>query len=343
MGTRPGVAGSPTGVPARMRAAWIEELGSADSIRYGELPVPAPGPTDVLVRVTAIAVDPVDILVRSGRYRTPLTFPFVVGRDLVGAVVAVGSPTVPFELGEMVWCNSLGHGGRQGAAAEYAVVPADRLYRLPAGVDPVDAVAVLHPGATAHLALATHAGLRAGETVYVAGGAGHVGGAAVMLAARAGARVVASADEADLEHCRSAGATVALDYRDPLLVRHIAEAAPSGVDVHLDTSGHADLATAVDLLAPRGRIIAMAGFSARPELPMGRLYGRDGRLLGFAISNASTSELAAAALRVNQCLADGSLAPRGVDVLPLSATAEAHRRLEGGRARGVRLVLQPQP
>jgi NADPH:quinone reductase-like Zn-dependent oxidoreductase len=324
-----------------MQAAWIENFGAADSIRHGELPVAAPGPTDVLVRVTASPVDPVDILVRSGRYRTPVTFPFVVGRDLVGTVVTVGSPMLEFALGESVWCNSLGHGGRQGAAAEYAVVSADRLYRLPDGVDPVDAVAVVHPGATAYLALITHARLQAGETVYIAGGAGHVGSAAIVLAVRAGARVIASASAADLGYCHSLGATVAFDYRDPLLIQHIAEVAPDGVDVHLDTSGHADLETAVNLLAPRGRIIAMAGFSARPELPVGRLYSRNGQLLGFAISNASTSELAAAAHRLNQLLADGSLTPRQVEVLPLAATAEAHRRLEEGRARGVRLVLRP--
>lgn len=171
-------------LPDRMWAAWIDQLGGPERIRYGELPVPKPGPTDVLVRVEAVAVNPVDTFVRSGAFPTPMSFPFVIGRDFAGTVVAARA--AGFAAGDPVWCNSLGHDGRQGAAAQYAVVPAERLYHLPGAVEPLAAVAVAHPAATAHVALAVHAGLRAGETVYVAGGGGHVGGAAVLLAARAG-------------------------------------------------------------------------------------------------------------------------------------------------------------
>jgi len=131
--------------PPRMRAAWITELGPAEAIAVGELPVPAPGPADVLVRVELAAVDPVDLLVRSGAYPTPTPFPFVVGRDLVGTVAVSGPGAAGFAPGDRVWCNSLGHGGRQGACAEYAVVAAERLYHLPAGADPVAAVALVHP------------------------------------------------------------------------------------------------------------------------------------------------------------------------------------------------------
>lgn len=85
----------------------------------------------------------------------------------------------------------------------------------------------------------------------------------------------------------------------------------------------------------------MAGIGVRPELPVGLLYSRDGSVVGFAISNARTSELAAAAARINQLLEECALRPRRVEELPLSATAEAHRRLESGQARGSRLVLRP--
>lgn len=132
----------------------------------------------MLVRVAAVAVNPVDTFVRSGAYRTPIPFPFVVGRDLVGTVVAYGSEAAGFALGDRVWCNSLGHDGRQGAAAQYAIVASDRLYRLPQGIDPLTAVAVAHPAATAYLGLTVHAGLVPGETIYIAGGGGHVGSAA---------------------------------------------------------------------------------------------------------------------------------------------------------------------
>lgn len=328
-------------LPETMRAAWIDAVGPAGNIRVGELPVPAPGPTDVLVRVAAVAVDPVDTFVRSGAYPTPTPFPFVIGRDLVGTVATAGAGASGFTPGEPVWCNSLGHDGRQGAAAGYAVVPADRLYRLPEGVDPVAAVAVVHPAATAHLALSTHAGLCAGETVYIGGGGGNVGGAAIVLAGHTGARIVTVAGADDLEHCRALGADVALDYRDPDLARALRRAAPDGIDVHLDTSGHHDLDTALGSIAERGRIVVMAGITARPELPAGALYTRGARLIGFAISTATVTELAGAAARINQLLGRGTLRPRAVEQLPLRAAADAHRRLETGRARGVRLVLRP--
>lgn len=324
-----------------MYAAWIDRLGGPECIRYGELPAPRPVPTDVLVRVQAIAVNPVDTFVRSGAFPTPITFPFVIGRDLVGTVAIVGAGAVGFAPGDRVWCNSLGHGGRQGAAAQYAVVPAERLYRLRDGVDPLAAVSVAHPAATAHLALTTHAPLLAGETVYVAGGAGHVGGAAVLLAARAGARVIASANEADLDRCRSLGAHFALDYRDRQLGRRIRDAAPDGVDVHLDTSGRQDLAAVIDLLARRGRVIVIAAQGDQSRLPVRRLYTRDCSVIGFAISNASVAGLAGAARRIKELLAEGSLTPRGIEPLPLGDTAEAHRRLETGEARARRIVLRP--
>ena len=166
-----------------MKAAYITTLGSPDVITYGEMDRPVPGPTDVLVRVEAAAVDPVDTFVRSGAYRTPTPFPFVLGRDLVGTVAETGPGATGFAVGDRVWSHSMGHGGRQGVTAEYCVVGVDRLYHLPADVDAARAVAVLHPVATAHLALFRHARLRPGETVLVIGGAGNVGRAATVLAA----------------------------------------------------------------------------------------------------------------------------------------------------------------
>lgn len=328
-----------TDLPEQMYAAFIRECGPPDVIRFDTMPVPRPGPTDVLVRVEAVSVNHVDTFVRSGAYATARPFPFVVGRDLVGTVAVRGAGVVGFEVGDRVWCNSLGHAGRQGAAAQYAVVPSDRLYPLAPEADSVTTVAVAHPAATAYLALHTHGRLQAGETVLIAGAAGHVGRAAMTLAH--GARIIATASAADLETCRALGADVALDYRDPDLADRLRDVAPEGVDVHLDTSGHHDLDLATGLLAPRGRIVLMAGLGARPELPVGALYTRDAQIVGFAISSATTVELAAAAARINQLVADGSLTPGVVEHLPLSATAHAHRRLESGAAQGVRLILHP--
>ncbi|WP_093174512.1 NADPH:quinone reductase [Sinosporangium album] len=324
-----------------MRAAFIKTLGPPENIRYGELPTPEPGPTDVLVDVTAVAVNSVDTFVRSGFFRTPVVFPFVVGRDLVGTVAATGPGAVGFAVGDAVWSNSLGHGGRQGAAAERVVVAADRLYHLPLGADPVRAVAVAHPAATAYLALFTHGGLRAGETVLVLGGAGNVGSALITMAWEAGARVIAVAADRDADHCRALGASDVIDYREPGLVEHIRNASPRGVDLHLDTSGRNDLAAAVELCAPRGRIVVLSGARSRPVFPVGAFYMKDCSINGFVISHATVAELAEAAAAVNRLLAAGRLGPRQVEAYPLSATAALHRNMEDGELHGRRAVLRP--
>ncbi|MFI1940721.1 NADPH:quinone reductase [Streptomyces purpureus] len=325
-----------------MRAAYIEELGSPDVIQYGEVADPRPGPTDVLVDVLAATANPVDTFVRSGLFRTPTPFPFVISRDLVGRVADTGpgSQADGFAVGDLVWSNSLGHGGRQGAAAEKAVVAADRLYRLPAGVDPETAVAVVHPAATAYLGLFTHGRIRPGETIVVAGAGGNVGGAMVTLAVEAGARVLATASAADAAHVRSLGAAEAFDYKAPDLTERIRAAAPDGVDAHLDCSGTNDLAQSVELLARRGRIVILAGARSQPVLPAGQLYMKDCSIVGFAISHASASELAEASVTINRLLAAGKLRPKAVEPLPLSEAADVHRRLEKGELRGRRVVLR---
>jgi 2-desacetyl-2-hydroxyethyl bacteriochlorophyllide A dehydrogenase len=323
-----------------MRAAFLQELGPPDVIRYGEIAAPRPGPTDVLVNVQATTVNPVDTFVRSGVFRTPMDFPFVVGRDLVGTVAEAGPGATGFRPGDRVWCNSLGHEGRQGAAAEQAVVAADRLYHLPEGTDPYAAVAVFHPAATAYLALFVHGRLRMGETVLVAGAAGNVGSALVTLAARAGARVLATAAARDAEWCAESGAAEVFDYRDPDLVSGIRRAAPSGLDLYLDTAGVNDLETSVGLLARRGRVVLLSGARTRPVLPAGPLYMNDRSVVGFVISHATPGELAEAAACVNDLLGQGALRPRRTEVLPLSAAGDVHDRMEKGELRGVRAVLR---
>jgi NADPH:quinone reductase-like Zn-dependent oxidoreductase len=226
-----------------VRAAYLTELGGPEVIQVGELPQPEPGPTDVLVRVDAVAVNTVDTFIRSGAYRTPIPMPLVVGRDMVGT--ADGRP---------VWTNSLGHAGRQGPTAEYAVVPADRLYPLPPRVDLDSAVAVLHPAATAWLALVKHARVRPGERVLVEGAAGNVGRALVELGAQLGAHVVATANPADHDELRELGAVEVVDYRVP----------DKGDEYHVavDFSGRNELARTADLMALGGRIVLIAGMAS---------------------------------------------------------------------------------
>ncbi|MDT0329508.1 zinc-binding dehydrogenase [Nocardiopsis lambiniae] len=323
-----------------MYAAYIDRLGGPELIRYGPLPDPEPEPGEILVEVDFATVNHVDTFVRSGAWRTPLTFPFVVGRDLVGTVVRA-APDVSdrFAPGERVWSLSMGYDGRQGAAAERVAVPADRLYRVPEGADPAELVALAHPAATAHLALSTHGRLRAGESVVVVGAGGNVGGALVAMASHAGARVTAVASPTDADHCRASGAHAVLDRRDPDLYERIARLHPDGVDLHVDAAGRNEVEPALAGLARRGRLVLLAGMRSRPVLPVGSLYLLDRSVLGFAISQATVDELAEAAARVGRLAADGVLRPRRCDLVSLEHTGRAHRAVEGGLARGRRIVI----
>lgn len=251
-------------------------------------------------------------------------------------VAAAGPGATGFAVGDRVWSNSLGHAGRQGAASEYVVVAAGRCYHLPDGVS-ADAVAVFHPAGTAYLALFRHAVLEPGETVYVGGGAGNVGRAAIELGAAAGARVAASARPEDFDECMALGASAVVDYHDGPAA--IARAAPEGIDVYLDTSGHHDFDAALQVLAKGGRIVLMAG-TARVPLPVATLFQRDASIVGFVISNASVADRAAAAELINKRLAAGGLRPKIARTMTLAETAEAHRLVEAHEVRG-RVVLCP--
>ncbi|HEX6501456.1 MAG TPA: NADPH:quinone reductase [Micromonosporaceae bacterium] len=324
-----------------MRAAYLTGLGSPEVIRVGDLPVPVPGPTDVLVRVEAVAVNPVDALIRAGRFRTPLPMPFVVGRDLVGTVERVGgdvdqsSEATRFTPGDPVWCNSLGHAGRQGATAEFAVVPVDRLYPLPPGVDPAAAVAVLHPAATAWLALVRHARLRPGERLLVQGAGGNVGRALVELGAQMGGYVCATAAPADHDAVRRLGARDVLDYR----AADLDDQAPGSFDVAVDCSGRNDLAALAGHLALGARVVLLADRGDPIRVVARDLYTRDVSVLGFAITNASVADLAGAARWINDRLAVGGLPPRALHPVPLEQTAQAHHCIEAGVVG--RLVILP--
>ncbi|TAN23412.1 MAG: NADPH:quinone reductase [Actinomycetota bacterium] len=325
-----------------MMAAYITSLGPADNIEVGPLPVPVPGPRDALVRVEAVAVNHVDTFIRSGAYRTEIPFPFIIGRDLVGTIVMIGDNVLGFATGDKVWCNSLGYHGRQGSFAEYSVVPSERLFPLPAGVDPLNAVASLHTAATAYIGLFREAQLALGDTVVVGGAGGGVGSAVVQLAAASGARVIATAHRADFEWCQRCGADEIIDYNDSNYLACISEIAPSGVDVFWDNSGNHDFARTLPLLAHRGKIIVTAGLGQRPSLPVGDLYTRDASLRGFAISNASIDDLAAAARTINRQLDNRRLQSRIGAQLPLADAANAHRMQEGlqdSRPRGRIIVV----
>ncbi|MGA8117205.1 MAG: zinc-binding dehydrogenase, partial [Actinocatenispora sp.] len=199
------------------------------------------------------------------------------------------------------------------------------------------------------LALHRHGRLVAGGTVFVGGGAGSVGTALTRLAADAGARVVVSARPSDTDWCRGHGAGRVVDYRTLTAgdgYAMVEEFAPDGVDLWVETSGRHDLPGAVPRMAVGGRVVLLSGLAgaAATELPVGAFYTRDVSLHGFAISNAGTDDLAAAAVGVNRLLASGRPPVVRIGaVLPFAEAARAHRIMAGAEpapARG-RLVLVP--
>jgi NADPH2:quinone reductase len=327
-----------------VKAAYIDALGGAESILYGELPDPVPSPGQVVVRVEAVAVNSVDTFLRSGRWPTKVHFPLAVGRDLVGTVAEVGPGVEGFAVGEPVWTNSAGYGGRPGAGAELVAVERDRLYRLPAGADPVGFVASIHPGATAHGALVQRARLAPHERVAVVGANGSVGMCMVQVAAAHGAEVVAvirSAEAAERLRALGAAHVVLADADDaPSATGAVA---PSGIDVFVDASGRVDVAAAARQLAPRGRIVLIAG-RRRQELDLWEFYVREAQLLGFIMSAMTVAELAAAAEWINARPLTVSVGR----VLGFDRAAEAHALMEAGNLPRMddgtvgRLVLRPR-
>ncbi len=324
-----------------MQTAYVEEFGPAEAIRYGELPRPAVGPLDVLVRVAAVAVDGIDVYIRSGAYPVNVAMPFVIGRDLVGTVAETGAEVTRFRKGDGVWANNQGYDGRQGSFSEYCAVAEDLLYPLPEGVEPLAAVAVLHSGLTAVLGLQFKARLQAGESVFVNGGAGNVGSSILAIAKALGARIAVTASSPEkAAWCRSLGADLVIDYRRENVREALREFAPSGVDVYFDTTRKFDGELAVESLARRGRIVVIAGLDARTPLPVGRFYQRNATMFGFTVTDATVEELASYAVEINRWLARGVLKARIAAHLPLSQAAEAHRMYEAGGLFG-KIVLTP--
>jgi NADPH:quinone reductase len=324
-----------------MKAASIERVGPPEKIRYADLPVPVVGAAEVLVKVAAVAVDPIDVYIRSGTFSIPLPFPFVIGRDMSGQVQQVGSAVTRFRPGDRVWCNNQGYDGRQGTFSEYIVSDESLLYPLPQDVDEKEAVAFVHSGLTACIGL-QRAQPVAGETIFVNGGSGGVGSAVLQLAKARGMRTFATVGSADgVAWCRSIGADAVANYRTDDVRAALAAFAPEGVNVFWDTSGNPDFDAAIASLARYGRVILMSGLAARPPFPVGPFYVKCCTMHGFAITHATRAELDATAAEINRWFSAGKLRVRIDRVLPLSQAAEAHRLVEEKAPLSGKIVLTP--
>jgi NADPH2:quinone reductase len=309
-----------------MKAAYINQTGGPENIIFGDLPDPVPKPGQCLVKVSAADVNPVDLYIRSGAVATQLNFPYVLGRDLAGKVVATGAAVKRFKIGDRVWATGQGWDGRQGTFSELAAVDEGWLNPIPGNVTDEDIAAVSLVGVTAHVGLMARAKLKAGETLFVNGGTGGVGSSVVQMAKIIGARVITTVgSEQKAAKAREFGAEVVINYKTQDVAEAIKKAAPNGVNVWWETLREPDFEKTFSLLATHGRMIVMAGREARPVFPVGLFYSKNLSVLGFVILNSALVELQAAAQDINQWMSEGKLKAQIDRVLPLSQAAEAHR------------------
>lgn len=312
-----------------MKAAYINKTGPPETILYDELPAPKPGPSQCLVKMAAVAVNPIDTYIRAGLVRMPLPLPFIVGCDLAGAVVEVGPGVTRFAPGSRVWGSNQGLLGRQGTFAEFCAVDEDWLYATPDGISDEQVAAIALVGITAHLGLVRDARLQKGETLFVNGGSGGVGSTVVQMAKAIGARVITTAgSDKKVELCRRLGADFVVNYKTANVEAELKKIAPAGVNVWWETLREPNFDLAVGALAARGRMIVMAGRGARPPFPLGPFYVKGCSLHGFAMFMATPQEQRLCAADINRWLVEGKLKANIDRVLPLSQTAAAHRLQE---------------
>lgn len=330
-----------------MKAAYIEKTGPPDVIQYGDLPTPEPTGSQVLVRVEAVAVNPVDTYIRNGANYWELPMPFVIGCDMAGTVDAIGPEVTQLKQGDRVWCTNQGLVGRQGTFAEFCCVEEQWLYPTPDGVDDEAAAACALVGVTAHLGLFREAQLKEGEVVFVHGGTGGVGSMVVQMAKAAGARVVTTGgSDEKVALCRQLGADVAINYKSQDEAEETKKFAPDGVNIFWETLREPDFDKIVEMLAPRGRIVIMAGREARPPFPVGPFYVKGCSLHGFVMFSATPEEMRVCGEDISRWLAEGKLRARIDRVLPLSEAAQAHRLQEAntlGKQGSIagKIVLRP--
>ncbi len=330
-----------------MQAAYIERTGPPDVIQFGQLPQPTIGPAQALVKIGAVAVNPIDTYIRNGANYWPLPMPFIIGSDLAGTVVEVGNEVQTLKPGDRVWGSNQGLMGRQGSFAEFAAVDAHWLYPTPKEVPDEAAAASALVGITAHLGLFQRAGLKPGETIFVNGGSGGVGSVVVQMAKAIGARVIATAGSSEkVAAVRALGADLVLNYKTDDIAAAVQTFSPSGVNVYWETTREPDFEKSVPLLAERGRLLLMAGREARPAFPVGPFYVKGCSLLGFVMFKATPAEQQVCAQDISRWLASGLLKPHIGQVLPLAQAAAAHRlqeenTLRKGNTLCGKIVLKP--
>jgi NADPH2:quinone reductase len=320
-----------------VQAVAIQTFGGPEGLAVIDLPGLSPGAGQALVTTEAIGVGGVDALIRSGAVAAyGFTEGHIPGSEIAGTVASVGDGVSPSLIGQRVWAFT----GVGGGYAEQAVVPAESLIPLPAGLSAVDAVTLGTSGAVAHFGL-RHAHFAPGESVLVRGAAGGIGVMTVQLAARAGAGAVAvttsSAERGD--RLRELGATHVLDRAG-----QGGGGGPAGYDVIIDIIAGPGLPSFFAALNPNGRMVAVGAMGGEPPADFGlTMFAAFQKSMSFATFSANTvaeadrravtADLFAAAVR-------GDVQSVVHEVMPLEQAVRVHQKMAAGEVFG-RIVLLP--
>ena len=304
--------------PTTYRAYGFAAVGGPDQELFLDLPIPTPGPEDLLVEVRAAGVNPADWKVRQGHSGAPEALPAVLGREVSGVVRAVGRDVDGFSEGDEVFGTTApGSGGY----AEYTLLTAAATAPKPPQVSWTDAAALPVSAGTAYDGLHELA-LPAGSTLLVIGVGGGVGVALAQLARNAGIAVFGTASESKRELVESLGVTL-VGYRDGVADR-VRELLPGGVDAVFDLVGGDALRAAAELAADRSRLVSIADKALVAELG------------GHDVTRRRTTAVYA---EVAALVARGELDPHVGDVRPLDEAGQALAGVESGHARG-KVVLR---
>jgi NADPH2:quinone reductase len=319
-----------------MKAIIVRAVGGPEVLKLEDAPDPTPGPGQVLIRVRAAGVNPLDTYIRAGANgRTP-QLPYTPGSDAAGVVERVGAGVSRFHPGDRVYAYSVaGSYAELVACSEAVVLPLPERASFPEGA------AMGVPYATAWRALFLRAAARPGETVLVHGASGGVGTAAIQLARARGLNVIGTAGTAEgLKLVSELGAHHALSHRDPGYLAQIKPLTDGrGVDVVLEMLANVNLDHDLDVLAPHGRVVVI-GSRGRIEIDPRKVMANDAAILGTLLLNAPPAELREVHAGLVAGLENGSLKPVIGKEFPLADAAKAHAAVLEPGALG-KIVLLP--
>ena len=311
-----------------MKAIVLKSFGGPESFELCDVPKPVPQAGQVLVRVHATSINPLDYQVRRGDYPDLVPLPAITGHDVSGVVEAVGAGVTAYAPGDEVWYTPQIFEG-QGSYAEYHVAAESIVGRKPAALSHLEAASLSLVGGTAWEALVARAGLRVGESILIHGGAGGVGHVAIQLAKAIGARVLTTVREANFAFAREMGADVLIDYEKEDYIDAVLRATDGrGVDVVFDTIGGDALSRSPDALAQLGRVVSIVDI-AQPQNLI-QAWGKNAAY-HFVFTRQNSGKLD----ELSALVAQGRLRPHVGAVYALADVPAAHARLES-RNNGVR-------